>query len=414
MSLSTDPITALNEAKKYLTVNKIADIMGVGERQVYNYLNGKSEPSKIRMNVLRNHLEKGNNAISTFTMIDLFAGIGGIRKGFEGVGGKCIYTSEWNKFSVQTYKANFPDDHEINGDITDVEAKDIPDHDVLLAGFPCQPFSLAGVSKKNSMGVKHGFEDKTQGTLFFDVCRIIAEKKPKAFLLENVKNLVSHDKGNTLKVIKEALIKLGYHIELKVISAEPWVPQKRQRIFIVGFKDTDQFDFDQVLVPDINPTLASILHQPSEEPEEGYTELYRGKTRVLPKYTLSDNLWNYLQGHAAKHAKKGNGFGCNVVDPEDVARTLSARYYKDGSEILVKQKGKNPRMLTPRECSRLQGFDRPKNKPIKIPVSNCQAWKQFGNAVAVPVIEAIANAMKPHIEGSFTGKKSKLKSKLKA
>ncbi len=413
MSLPEDPKQAIIAAREYLQVSAIADIMGVSERQIYNYLSDKVKPQPLRVNELRNHLQKPSNTKATFTMIDLFAGIGGIRKGFEKIGGKCVFTSEWNKFSVQTYKANYPDDHEINGDITEVNAKDIPDHDVLLAGFPCQPFSLAGVSKKKSMGKKHGFEDETQGTLFFDVCRIIAEKQPRAFLLENVKNLVSHDKGKTFKVIKDSLKKLGYHIEFRVISATPWVPQKRQRIFIVGFRDTTEFDFDQVVIPDTNPTLASILHQSDEEPEEGYTEKYQGMTRVLEKYTLSDKLWNYLQGYSKKHAAKGNGFGCSVVGPEDVSRTLSARYYKDGSEILIKQKGKNPRMLTPRECSRLMGFDRPKNKPIKIPVSNCQAWRQFGNAVAVPVIEAIAKAMQPHIEGTFVPPKNNKLLKLK-
>ncbi|MDA7524928.1 DNA (cytosine-5-)-methyltransferase [Verrucomicrobia bacterium] len=332
-----------------------------------------------------------------FTVVDLFAGIGGIRKGFEKVGGKCVFTSEWDKFSVQTYKANFPDNHEIHGDITDVNEKNIPDHDVLLAGFPCQPFSLAGVSKKKALGRKHGFEDETQGTLFFDVARIIAEKRPKAFLLENVKNLVSHDKGNTFRVMKGTLTDLGYYIDYKVISAAAWVPQKRERIFIVGFRDTDAFSLDNIIIPDTNPTLASILHKPDEEPEEGYTERKEGVTRVLDRYTLSDKLWSYLDNYGKKHAEKGNGFGCSVVGAEDVARTLSARYCKDGSEILIKQVGKNPRMLTPRECSRLMGFDRPKSKPLKIPVSNNQAWRQFGNAVCVPVIEAIANSMRPHL-----------------
>ena len=292
MSLPNQPIEALNEARRFLSVSQISKIMNVSDRQVYNYLKGEATPQEVRMKALRDHLEKPHNTAANFTMIDLFAGIGGIRKGFEKIGGKCVYTSEWNKFSVQTYKSNFPDDHEINGDITEVNAKDIPDHDVLLAGFPCQPFSLAGVSKKKSMGRKHGFEDETQGTLFFDVCRIISEKRPKAFLLENVKNLVSHDKGNTFRVIKDALNELGYQIDYKVISSAPWVPQKRQRIFIVGFREPNSFNFDDVVIPDTTPTLGSILHKPDELPEERYTEIFQGRTSVLEKYTLSDNLWN--------------------------------------------------------------------------------------------------------------------------
>jgi len=381
--------------------------MGDTERQVDKTLSGDTIPRAPKVKARRKQKDPPAQSVApNFTMIDLFAGIGGMRKGFEYAGGRCVFTSEYNKFSVQTYKANFPDKHEITGDIRVVDAVNIPDHDVLLAGFPCQPFSLAGVSKKKSMGRKHGFEDETQGTLFFDVARIIDEKRPAAFLLENVKNLISHDKGNTLRVIKERLQKLGYHVEYALISSASWVPQKRERLFIVGFRDTDQFSFDQVLVPDANPTLSSILHQANEEPELAYTENTRGKTVVLEKYTQSDKLWNYLQNYGKKHAAKGNGFGCSVVGSDDVARTLSARYNKDGSEILIKQKAKNPRMLTPRECARLMGFDRPDAEPIKIPVSNAQAWMQFGNAVVVPVIEAIAKAMKPHIEGTYSAPKA--------
>ncbi|MDA7649472.1 DNA (cytosine-5-)-methyltransferase [Akkermansiaceae bacterium] len=343
--------------------------------------------------------------------MDLFAGIGGFRIAFQNAGGECVFTSEWDKFSKKTYERNFGDTP--YGDITEINECDIPDHDILLGGFPCQPFSLAGVSKKNSLGRKHGFEDETQGTLFFDIARILKEKRPKAFLLENVKNLVSHDKGRTFEVILKTLRGLGYKVvEHKIISSAPWMPTKRERIFIVGFWEETPFHFNQVIVPAATPTLSSILHRPDEEPEEGYTEGYRGKTRVLPKYTLSDKLWEYLENYGKAHKAKGNGFGCSVVGPEDVARTLSARYYKDGSEILIRQKNKNPRMLTPRECSRLMGYDRSHSNPIIIPVSNVQAYKQFGNGVCVPVIEAIAKAMAPHLTGTFDGIKHTEKSDL--
>ncbi len=333
-----------------------------------------------------------------FTFIDLFAGIGGLRLGFEPLGGECVFTSEWNTFSQQTYKANFKCDHEIAGDITKIRAEDIPSHDVLLAGFPCQPFSIAGVSKKNSLNRPHGFLCASQGTLFFDVARVIACHRPKVFLLENVKNLVNHDKGNTFKVIHKTLTEdLGYHVSYRVIDARSWVPQHRERIFIVGFKEKNGFTFDNLNVPDPmnGPTLESILH-----PEDG-SEVINGlnskyldqKGKVLPKYTLSDKLWKYLKAYAEKHRKAGNGFGFSVVGPDDIARTLSARYYKDGSEILVKQKRRNPRRLTPRECSRLMGFDKPGQSKFIVPVSDNQAYRQFGNAVVVHVVEAVAKHM---------------------
>lgn len=335
-----------------------------------------------------------------FKFIDLFAGIGGFRIAFQGAGGRCVFTSEWDKFAKKTYERNFG---EVPfGDITRIDEKQIPKHDVLCAGFPCQPFSLAGVSKKNSLGRKHGFEDETQGTLFFDIARILEIKRPKAFLLENVKNLVSHDKGRTFQVILKTLRELGYKtVEHKVISSAPFVPQKRERIFIAGFLEETPFNFSQVFIPDTAPTLASILHSADEKPEEGFTETFRGKTRVLKKYTLTDKLWEYLENYGKAHKVKGNGFGCSVVGPDDIARTLSARYYKDGSEILIRQKGKNPRMLTPRECARLMGYDQGRSERMKLPVSNVQAYKQMGNGVCVPVIEAIANAMIPHLTGTF-------------
>lgn len=332
-----------------------------------------------------------------FRFIDLFAGIGGIRKGFESVGGRCVFTSEWNKYSQQTYKANFPDEHEINGDIRLVNEEEVPDHEILLAGFPCQPFSIAGVSKKNALGRKHGFEDETQGTLFFDIKRILEAKRPKAFLLENVKNLQSHDRGNTFRVIRRVLSEeLGYQVFHKVIDARHWVPQHRERIYIVGFREDTGFNWEDLQFPLDGPKLDSILHQElgAITAEPPYTD---DQGKVLEKYTLSNKLWQYLQDYAAKHKAKGNGFGYGLFGRNDVARTLSARYYKDGSEVLIQQTGKNPRRLTPRECARLMGFDRLGEPEFTIPVSDTQAYKQFGNAVAVPVIEAIAKAMVPHV-----------------
>lgn len=346
----------------------------------------------------------GRTAAATagdFTFIDLFAGIGGLRKGFEPIGGKCVFTSEWDRFCVETYLANHSCDHDVVGDITKIAAKDIPSHDVLLAGFPCQPFSISGVSKKNALGREHGFRCEAQGTLFFDVARIIEHHRPKAFLLENVKNLVSHDRGRTFEVIRKALTEeLGYHIQTRVIDAKSLVPQHRERIFIVGFREENDFDFDGLVLPDRDkgPRMGAILHPEdgSEEAEERFTK--GAKARVLPKYTLSDHYWSYLQKYAEKHRAKGNGFGFGLVGRSDVARTLLARYYKDGSEILVRQDGgKNPRRLTPRECARIMGFDRPGEQPFAIPVSNTQAYKQFGNAVVVPVVETVARHMEPFL-----------------
>ena len=333
---------------------------------------------------------------SKFTFIDLFAGIGGFRKGFEAAGGGCVFTSEWDSYAQKTYRANFGD-HEVHGDITKIDAADIPDHDVLVAGFPCQPFSIAGVSKKNSLGRKHGFECETQGTLFFDIERIIREKQPKAFLLENVKNLVSHDHGQTFQVIMRTLRdKLGYTVSPRIVDARSFVPQHRERIFLVGVRGDvqTQFAWDDVTIPDPakGPRLKSILHA-EDGSEENDARYLNERGRVLDKYVLSDHLWDYLQNYARKHQAKGNGFGFGLVGPDDVARTLSARYYKDGSEILVRRKRGNPRRLTPRECARLMGFDRAGQTPFKIVVSDTQAYKQFGNAVAVPVVEAIARTL---------------------
>ncbi len=335
-----------------------------------------------------------------FSFVDLFAGIGGLRRGFEAIGGQCVFTCEWDKYSQQTYRANFPHDrHEIAGDIRLVRNEDIPEHDVLLAGFPCQPFSIAGVSKKNSLNRPHGFACETQGTLFFEVQRILAHHRPKAFLLENVKNLVNHDQGRTFQVIKNVLERdLGYTIKFRVIDARQWLPQHRERIFIVGFKEDCGFSFDNLAFPSgLDPKLEMILHPEDgqEGPDGHFTTANIG--RVSDKYTLTDNLWAYLQKYAAKHKAAGNGFGFGLFGPNDVARTLSARYYKDGSEILIKQSGKNPRRLTPRECARLMGFDAPQGSEFKIPVSDTQAYRQFGNSVAVPTVKAVADLMAPFI-----------------
>jgi DNA (cytosine-5)-methyltransferase 1 len=334
--------------------------------------------------------------LANFTFIDLFAGIGGIRLGFESIGGSCIFTSEWNEWSKKTYIANFGEGETFVGDIVPFPSEEIPNHDVLLAGFPCQPFSIAGVSKKNALGRPHGFECTTQGTLFFDVARIIAAKKPRAFLLENVKNLVSHDKGSTFKIIIDTLEKeLGYHVFWKVIDGQGWVPQHRERIIIVGFRNKVNFSWDDLNIPSERILLKSVLHPEdgSEKAEPPYTT--GTKAKVHSKYVLSDNLWKYLQDYAAKHKAKGNGFGFGLVTENDVARTLSARYYKDGSEILVSRgKRKNPRRLTPRECARLMGFD----DSYKIIVSDTQAYRQFGNSVVVPVIKEVARLMEPFIK----------------
>lgn len=331
------------------------------------------------MQSLSNQSQVGEKKNSLFTFIDLFAGIGGMRIAFENNGGDCVYSNEWNKYSQQTYFANFGE--QPDGDITKVDARMIPDHDILVAGFPCQPFSIAGVSKKLSLGRATGFEDKTQGTLFFDVCRIIKAKRPKAFLLENVKNLKSHDKGNTFKIIMESLEELDYDVFYAILDGQNYVPQHRERILIVGFdrqrygKEIEfRFDISPV---DPKPVMKDILE---EVPDD--------------KYTLSDKLWAYLQNYAAKHKAAGNGFGYGIAEPDGISRTLSARYYKDGSEILIAQDGKNPRRLTPRECARLQGFP----DTFKIVVSDTQAYRQFGNSVVVPLMTDVAGLIVAKIQ----------------
>lgn len=323
--------------------------------------------------------EVPDHAKEQYTFIDLFAGIGGMHIAYASAGARCVYSNEWNKYSQQTYYANFgiqPDD-----DITKVVAEDIPDHDILVAGFPCQPFSIAGVSKKQSLGRATGFEDKTQGTLFFDVCRILKAKRPKAFMLENVKNLCSHDRGHTFKVIQESLAELNYKVFFQILDGKAYVPQHRERIVIVGFdmeRYGEDINFEFALDPgEKQPVMRDIL-----------------ETDVSDKYTLSDKLWIYLQNYAAKHKAAGNGFGYGIAPLDGISRTISARYYKDGSEILIAQEGKNPRRLTPRECARLQGFP----DSFKIPVSDTQAYKQFGNSVVVPLMAEVAKLVVGKLE----------------
>ncbi|MGE0431128.1 MAG: DNA (cytosine-5-)-methyltransferase [Planctomycetota bacterium] len=322
-----------------------------------------------------------------FTFIDLFAGIGGMHLGLEAVGGRCLFACEWNRYAQKTYHAWFG--QMPAGDINTLDpATDIPDHDILAAGFPCQPFSLAGVSKKNSLGREHGFRDAAQGTLFFRLAQIIDAKRPPVLLLENVKNLKSHDKGQTWRVIHSALRELGYHVFDKVIDAAGRVPQHRERVIIVGFRE-DVFGPDAAALPFVFPG-------PPAGPTPKVADILEPHAKVDAKYTLSDKLWKYLQDYADKHRAKGNGFGFGIADPQGVARTLSARYFKDGSEILIGQGGqgskgasKNPRRLTPRECARLMGF--PDQLPIV--VSDTQAYKQFGNAVVPAVISAVGQSI---------------------
>ncbi|MDO8991257.1 MAG: DNA (cytosine-5-)-methyltransferase [Sideroxyarcus sp.] len=396
-------LTYLTEARKHHTQAVIAKHLGVGVRTVSRWEARQSRPPAYLSHALQQLLPfpETSTEAGSFDFIDLFAGIGGIRKAFEQIGGRCVFTSEWDSYAQKTYAENYRDGHPIAGDITQVDAESIPDHDMLLAGFPCQPFSIAGVSKKNALGKAHGFACETQGTLFFDVARIINTKRPRAFLLENVKNLISHDKGRTFDVIRRTLTEdLGYHIHYRVIDGAHFTPQHRERILIVGFREPVAFDFDALPMPPKGEhKLKEILHRTDgTEPVLEWDEsrfFDHKKKRVLDKYTLTDNLWRYLQNYAEKHRAKGNGFGFGLVTPESVTRTLSARYYKDGSEILIYQgKSKNPRRLTPRECARLMGFP----DTFRIPVSDTRAYKQFGNSVVVDVMAHVARLMQPMLE----------------
>lgn len=384
-----------------LSVEDVADDLGYSASTIYRWERGETAPKAAvyrALEVIAQFADQPASIVdenhSGFRFIDLFAGIGGLRIGFQGIGGHCVFTSEWDKHSQETYRRNFRDNHPVNGDVREFSENPslIPEHDVLLAGFPCQPFSIAGVSKKNSLGRPHGFLCDTQGTLFFDTARIIDHHRPAAFLLENVKNLETHDKGKTFATIMNVLQKeLGYHVQSRVISSAAWVPQKRQRIFIVGFREPTNFNLRDLKLPNIEegPRLQSILDRHDE---------------VDPKYTLTPKLWAYLQGYKEKHNAKGNGFGFGLCGPDDIARTLSARYHKDGSEILIDQPCERPRRLTPQECARLMGFER-EGRPWHIPVSDTQAYRQFGNAVVVPVVEFLAEAMKPHIQKAVQSRK---------
>ena len=370
---NTNSIATLIKNKRLklnMTQKELADAIGLpktGDRTIRRWENNESKPSKMELEHILNFPENApfkNPSTADYTMIDLFAGIGGTRLGFQLTGRtKSVFSSEIDKFAIKTYEANFADTP--YGDITKIDAKDIPDHDILVGGFPCQAFSQAGK--------KLGFED-TRGTLFFDIARIIKEKRPKAFLLENVKNLKSHDKGRTFKVIEKTLKELDYDVHNILFKAKDFgLPQNRERIYIVGFdkkqvKNYKHFNFP---IPPMSETrLGDIL-----------------QNNVSDKYTISDKLWTGHQRRKIEHKLNGNGFGYSLFNSDSpYTNTISARYYKDGSEILIEQKMKNPRKLTPREACRLQGF--PEN--FIIPVSDTQAYKQFGNSVAVPVINAIA------------------------
>lgn len=405
-----------------LTQKELADSIGLGlngDRQIRSWENAEHAISKPVLKKIMDFPENPPYAQSinkkySFSFIDLFAGVGGIRIPFQELDGYCSFTSEWDKFAQKTYRLNFG--HAPDGDITKVHPSSIPDHDILLAGFPCQAFSQAGLKK--------GFED-TRGTLFFEVQKILVHRRPKAFLLENVKQLRGHDKGRTLKTIldvlkgqsqinkkelssmemsqeaKDALgTKLNYWVDYKVLRANDFgVPQKRERIYIVGF-DKDQFpegfDFN---------SLFSFPKPVDEKTKVG--SILESNKSVDPKYTLSDRLWQGHQTRKAMHVIKGNGFGYSLFNKKsEYTNTISARYYKDGSEVLISQDDlkKNPRKLTPRECARLQGFP----EEFLIPVSDSQAYKQFGNSVSVPVIRAIAKEMVKTMKKGFviSGKKS--------
>lgn len=402
-----------------LTREEVANLCGVSLATVYRWASGKSRPQALAIDKLTQiasfgqkiNKRQGRLPFPEFRYIDLFAGIGGFRRAFDSVGGHCVFTSEWDKSCRATYRANFESDHEIEGDIRQFTKNEetldsIPQHDILVAGFPCQPFSIAGVSKKNSLGREHGFRCDTQGTLFFDVARIIEHHKPAAFLLENVRNLVSHDKGNTFRVIRRTLEEdLGYSISYRVIDSRSWVPQGRKRILIAGFRENVPFDLESLDIPDpeAGPRLGTILHGVEhEEPDEAR---FTHDGKVIDRYTLSEKLWKYLRDYKKKHNAAGNGFGFGLVGPDDVTRTLSARYYKDGSEILVRRGAgrARPRRLTPRECARLMGFDRPGESGFEIPVSDTQAYKQFGNSVVVPMAVTAAEHMKPFVQAIMHG-----------
>lgn len=395
-----DPNVLIERLRECMTRRQLAESLGVSMSTVERWESGKVECKPAYVPALRDlYYGTTQETGGDFRDIDLFAGIGGIRRGFASVGGHAVFSSEWNEFSTRTYRTNYGFAETMAGDITQVDANDIPDFDVALAGFPCQPFSLAGVSKKRSLGRETGFRDKTQGTLFFDVARIIAAKRPAAFLLENVKNLTSHDRGRTFKIILDTLRdELGYEVHWKVIDGQHFVPQHRERIYIVGFRSKTDFTWDDLKFPEHKPVLADILHRTDGSepylPWDGDKYFDFEHQRVREKYTLTPRLWQYLQDYRKKHEALGHGFGYGLVTPDMVSRTLSARYHKDGSEILVAQgDDRRPRRLTPRECARLMGYP----DDFRIPVSDTQAYRQFGNSVVVPAVAEVARIMRPHI-----------------
>jgi len=315
-------------------------------------------------------MPKSKTSNQSFKYIDLFAGIGGMRIPFDEYGGQCVFTSEWDKFAKKTYIENHGG--EVHGDITQVDPQLIPKFDLLLAGFPCQPFSNAGLKK--------GFED-TRGTLFFNIAKIIETHKPKAVFLENVKGLLTHDKGKTYREILRILEELGYTVSAQLHNAKDYgLPQNRSRIYIIALKGNSSFTFSKA--PKTSTKLGDILQTPGDLERD---------------YTISNVLWAGHKRRKEDHNKKGNGFGYSLFDRDSpYTSTISARYYKDGSEILINQgKGKNPRKLSPREAARLQGFP----ESFIISVSDGQAYKQFGNSVAVPAIRSVAHKLSPILGG---------------
>lgn len=370
--MANDTATLIKEKRErlHMTQKELADAIGLpkyGDRTIRRWESGETKPTGAELKAVLDFPEKPpfpNNENGRYRMIDLFGGIGGTRIGWYQTGAvNIVFSSEWDKFAQKTYYANYGDMPA--GDITQISEKDIPDHDILVGGFPCVAFSQAGL--------KRGFED-TRGTLFFDIARIIREKRPSAFMLENVKNLLGHDKGKTFSVIRQTLEDLDYAVFYKVFAAKDFgVPQNRERIYIVGFdkrKVHNWENFEYPVPPMKKTRVGDILEK-----------------KVDDKYTLSDTLWNGHQRRKVDNAAAGKGFGYGLFNEDSpYTNTISARYYKDGSEILIEQKGKNPRKITPREAARLQGFP----EEFIIPVSDTQAYKQFGNSVAVPVIHSIA------------------------
>lgn len=421
MDKLTGDLARLREAVNIWEVRPTAERLGIEPGQLRNWLKAEELPYQLSTRQLETlkkdllppaYIECGE----TFNFVDLFAGIGGLRKGFDAIGGRCVLTAEWDRYARRTYRANHPEppEHQWVDDIKKLTQPpgvpedellchidaSFPAHHVLLAGFPCQPFSIAGVSKKNALGRSHGFECEDQGQLFFDVLRILKAKKTPFAVLENVKNLKSHDRGNTFRVITSELENAGYWVadldadkpDPKVVDGSGWVPQHRERVVLVCVRK----EIAHPLLMHREFSLRDL-----DRPEQPVTIDQVLDADVPDKYTLTDKLWEYLQNYKKKHQDKGNGFGFGLIDPNDagtVTRTLSARYYKDGSEILIDQgSDQNPRRLTPQECARLMGFVR-KGESFRIPVSDTRAYKQFGNSVVVPVFEAVAQLLKPYIE----------------